>query len=286
MKNRRALIFALVFAALAVFMIFSYINSFETKYESKYQKEAIVVAKKDIKPNTVLTSSHFEKHLVPKPYVQPGSVKAEELADILSILPVAQTTILEGEQLLRTKIDLFDDAKISSKIPKGYRACTVAVSDISGVGGHIQTGDHVDIIGSFRTLEDKKQTVKDLEAVTLFQDVPILATGRDNRFQKILDATQTDKSFFSGNTGRSSSFGHVTLQMTPRGCMDLAIAQEVGSITLALRSFQERNMGKEIDSLKSQRSTTKSVTGIEEQVEVRSTPKWLELRGEQGVFTQ
>ncbi|MEZ4819716.1 MAG: Flp pilus assembly protein CpaB [Bdellovibrionota bacterium] len=196
MKNRRALIFALVFAALAVFMIFSYINSFETKYESKYQKEAIVVAKKDIKPNTVLTSSHFEKHLVPKPYVQPGSVKAEELADILSILPVAQTTILEGEQLLRTKIDLFDDAKISSKIPKGYRACTVAVSDISGVGGHIQTGDHVDIIGSFRTLEDKKQTVKDLEAVTLFQDVPILATGRDNRFQKILDATQTDKSFF------------------------------------------------------------------------------------------
>ncbi|MEZ4819715.1 MAG: hypothetical protein R3A45_07420 [Bdellovibrionota bacterium] len=93
-------------------------------------------------------------------------------------------------------------------------------------------------------------------------------------------------SLFSGNTGRSSSFGHVTLQMTPRGCMDLAIAQEVGSITLALRSFQERNMGKEIDSLKSQRSTTKSVTGIEEQVEVRSTPKWLELRGEQGVFTQ
>lgn len=286
MKNKRALIFALVFAALAVMLISFYINSFESKFESKYKKSAIVVAKKNIKPNTVLTQSHFEKHLIPKPYIQPGAVKAEELADILSLLPVAQTTILEGEQLLRTKVDLFDDAKISSKIPKGYRACTVAVSDITGVGGHVQTGDHVDIIGTFRTMGDKNRVITDLEAVTLFQDVPVLATGRDNRFQKILDATQSDKSIFTPNSGRSSTFGHVTLQVPPRDCMDLAIAQEVGNITLSLRSFQERNMGEEIESLKSQRSTTKSVTGIEEQVEIRSTPKWLELRGEQGVFAQ
>ncbi|MCB0271829.1 MAG: Flp pilus assembly protein CpaB [Bdellovibrionales bacterium] len=286
MHNRRALIFSFVFAALAVFMIYSYITSFERKIESQYKKISVIVAKKNIKPNTVLSQSMFEEHLVPMPFVQPGAVKADELADILSLLPVAQSTILEGEQLLRTKIDLFDDAKISTKIPKGYRACTVAVNDITGVGGHVQTGDHVDIIGTFRTLSDKSRTIKDLEAVTLFQDIPVLATGRDNRFQKILDASQTDKSIFSSTTGRSSSFNHVTLQITPRDCMDLAIAQEVGTLSLSLRSFQDRNAGQNIESLKSQRSTTKSVTGIEEQVEIRDQPKWLELRGEQGVLVQ
>lgn len=282
--DKRALIFSLVFAALAVFMIHSYITSFERKIESQYKKIAVVVAKEDIKPNEVLTSAMFRTLQVPQPFVQPGYVKANDLADILSLLPVANTTILEGEQLLRTKIDLFDDAKISTKIPRGFRACTIAVNDISGVGGHVQTGDHVDIIGTFRTINESTRAIKGLEAVTLFQDIPVLATGQDNRFQKILDATQRDQNLLGNYGGRSNNFGHVTLQVTPRDCMDLAIAQEVGTLTMTLRSFQERNMAQPIESLKTKRSTTNSVTGIEEQVEIRTQPKWLELRGEQGVL--
>lgn len=284
MKNKRALLFSILFSFLAVAMIYSYITRFEKQYESRFARVAIAVAKKDIRKNTILDQSMFDQQFVPRPYVQPSSVRMEELPDIISLIPVALTTIREGEQLLKTKIDLHDDAKISTKVPKGFRACTVAVNEISGVGGHIQTGDHVDIIGTFRTINDKTRTVKDLEAVTLFQDVPVLATGRDNRFQRILDASQGDKRMFGTSGERSSGFNHVTLQTAPRTCMDLAIAQEVGTLTLALRSFAERNTGTEIDNLKTKRSTTTSVTGIEEPVEIRSSPKWLELRGEQGVL--
>jgi len=284
MKNRRALLLAMAFAALAVILIYSYIRSFESKFESKYKKTSIVFAKKDIKPNTVLNESYFDTQLIPKPYVQPGAVLAEDLADILSLLPVSQTVIKKGEQLLRTKVDLFDDAKISSKIPKGYRACTIAVSQISGVGGHVQTGDHIDVIGTFRTLNEQR-VVKDLQAVTLLQDVSVLAAGSENRFQKILDASQSDKGMFSSTRGGSRSANHLTLLLTPRECMDLSIAQQVGSLTASLRSFQERNIGKDIKALKETRSTTKSVTGIEQQVEIQKTPSWTEIRGEQGVYT-
>ena len=79
---------------------------------------------------------------------------------------------------------------ISPLIPEGLRACTIPVNEVTGVGGHIRNGDTVDIIGTFRTLGEKR-IVKDLEAVTLFQNVAVLATGKNYRFDPRVTPTKS-----------------------------------------------------------------------------------------------
>jgi pilus assembly protein CpaB len=286
MKNQRAIVFALLFAVLAIIMIWSYVSRFERQYEAKYEKMPVVHVQTDLPAGMFLDQTMFEVKMIPKPFVQPDAVLVQKLPEVLTNAPSSLAAMKQGEQLLLTKIDFNADVKVSEKIPRGSRACTVAVNQVSGVGGHVQTGDHVDVIGTFRTLsDDKAPQIKDLEAVTLFQDVPVLATGHDNRYQRIRSTADNPEGLFkTPPTSRNQGFNHVTLQTSPRDCMDLVIAQEVGSLTLALRSNRDRNTGKTIDSLKTNRSTTSSVTGIKEPVQIQTTPKWLELRGEQGVL--
>ena len=86
----------------------------------------------------------------------------------------------------------------------------MAVNEISGVGGHIRNGDTVDIIGTFRTLTDKRIT-KGLEAVTLFQNVPVLATGKNYRFEPGEASSKTKGSLFASRA--SSGFSNVTFEV-------------------------------------------------------------------------
>jgi Flp pilus assembly protein CpaB len=152
------------------------------------------------------------------------------------------------------------------------------VNDVTGVGGHIRSGDSVDIIGTFRTLGEKR-VVKDLQAVTLFQKVPVLATGKNYRFDPSTQPVKA-KGGIIPTVAQSSGFSTVTLQVTPRMCMDLAIAQQTGTLTLALRSIHDRFSGETVEQLKTQRSTTESVTGIKESIQIKETPQWLEQRGD------
>jgi Flp pilus assembly protein CpaB len=65
--------------------------------------------------------------------------------------------------------------------------------------------------------------------------------------------------------------------------MDLALAQQIGVLSLALRSYYDRP-GKEITGLKNDPSSAASVTGIEDPIRMSPVPKWLELRGENAVM--
>jgi Flp pilus assembly protein CpaB len=76
----------------------------------------------------------------------------------------------------------------------------------------------------------------------------------------------------------------VTLLATPRQCMDLTLAQQIGEITLTLRSYNDRFGAKPIAELKDTHSTSASVTGIKGPLEVSRRPKWLEIRGEQSAL--
>lgn len=277
MKNRRALTFAIVLGLLSFFFLFFYVNSMEKRYLGKFEQVSVLVAKNDIVQFEVLDETMLEIRQIPKPYVQPLAATAEDLGQVLGY--VASNTIKKGEQVVKTKLNLLGEEGISPIVPKGFRACTVSVNEVSGVGGHIRNGDTVDIIGTFKTMNDKRQT-KGLEAVTLFQNVPVIATGKNYRFDPRVQANKSKGSVMS-LPSQSSGFSTVTVQVSPRVCMDLSIAQQSGTLTLALRSFHDRFSGDVIENLKTQRSTTESVTGIKEPLQIKETPQWLEQRGDQ-----
>ncbi|MEZ4845933.1 MAG: Flp pilus assembly protein CpaB [Bdellovibrionota bacterium] len=280
MKNRRALTFAILLGVLSFFFLFFYVNSMEKRYLGKFEQVGVLVAKNDIVQFEVLDETMLEIRQIPKPYVQPLAATAEDLGQVLGY--VASNTIKKGEQIVKTKLNLLGEEGISPIVPKGFRACTVSVNEVTGVGGHIRNGDTVDIIGTFKTLTDKRVT-KGMEAVTLFQNVPVIATGKNYRFDPRVQANKTKGSILSMPT-QSSGFSTVTLQVTPRMCMDLSIAQQSGTLTLALRSFHDRFSGDVIENLKKERSTTESVTGIKEPIQIKETPQWLEQRGDQSLI--
>ncbi len=281
MKNRRALTFAIVLTFIALIGTQVYYGGMESRFLGKYEQVSVLVAKNDITQYEILDETLLEIRMVPKPYVQPLAATAEDLGQVIGY--VASTTIKKGEQIVKTKLNLLGEEGISPIIPKGMRACTVSVNEVTGVGGHIRNGDTVDVIGSFRTLTDKRLT-KGLEAVTLFQNVPVIATGKNYRFDPRTAVSGKSKGSLFSTGNQSSGFSTVTLQVTPRTCMDLAIAQQSGTLTLSLRSFHDRFSSEMIDNLKTNRSTTESVTGIKEPLQIKENPQWLEQRGDQTVI--
>lgn len=276
MKNRKALTFAIALGVASFLLLFIYVSNIEKSFLGKYELASVLVAKSDIIQNDVIDETMLEVQQIPKPYVQPLAALLADQDQVIGY--VATNTIKKGEQIVKTKLGLLGEGGISPIIPKGFRACTISVNEVTGVGGHIRNGDAVDIIGTFRTLNDKR-VVKDLQAVTLFQNIPVLATGRNYRFDPRSVSNQTKASLLS-MPSQASGFSTVTLQVSPRTCMDLSIAQQTGTLTLMLRSFHDRFSGEVNDELKTTRSSTESVTGIKETLQIKENPQWLEQRGE------
>lgn len=282
MKNRRALLFSLLFGGSAVLLLALYVSNIEDHFKKKFEDVRVIIATKDIMRYQHLDKSMLAIKRIPKPYVQPSAVLAEE-ADRVIGYDMADSTIKEGEQLLHTKLIPIGEGGISPEIQSGYRACTIAINEVSGVAGLIRTSDTVDIIGTFKTLDGKTRSATDLEAVTLFQNITVLAVGRNYIMDRVPGSSTNKKNLLS-SVANQTNFSNITLLVTPRQCMDLAIAQKAGELTLALRSYQDRFTAQEIKQLKEIRSTTQSVTGIKEPIEISKQPRWMEMRGSESIM--
>ena len=101
------------------------------------------------------------------------------------------------------------------KIPPGMRAATVKVNEIAGVGGFVQPGTHVDVIGVSRQSDEAK-------AKTLAQDVQVLAVAQDAKDQK--------------ESGKAKLATSATLLVTPEQAEQISLMTGQGSITLVLRA--------------------------------------------------
>src|SRR5690606_626129 len=112
---------------------------------------------------------------------------------------VAIATILENEPILTSKLVPFDESSLDRRIPAGHRAVTIGIrddQDVVGVGGLLRPGHFVDILLTLfvNTQEIEKGPSSLIAAAanaanlrgevrTLFQNVQILAVGRDARLQ-------------------------------------------------------------------------------------------------------
>lgn len=271
--------FSLALGLLAVGFLAVYISNLENHFKRQYEEISVLVAAQDILRYEKLDETMVLIRKIPKPFVQPKAVLAEDLDKITSNM--ADSTILKGEQITQTKLALIGEGGISPIIPSKFRACTIAVNEVSGVAGLIRNRDTVDIIGTFRTLEKNSKIANNVEAVMLLQNIPVLAVGKNYIFDRPQEIQKRKESLIPAGGGPSNSFSNITLQLTPRQCMDLTVAAEVGQISVALRSYQDRFSGQSDDNLKSSHSSTESVTGIKNPVELKSKARWLEMRGEE-----
>jgi len=139
--------------------------------------------------------------------------------------PVALTAIAAHEPLLPAKLSGAGARPIvSAAITEGMRAYTVGVNETAGVGGHALPGDRVDVIVTRQPPTPK--AIKDLcddckfeRADVVLQNVKVL--GMDLN----VDPTTT-----------VSVVSHTaTLEVSVQDAQKLAVATQIGTLSLALR---------------------------------------------------
>jgi pilus assembly protein CpaB len=129
---------------------------------------------------------------------------------------VALRPIAAGEPILASKVSGFGErASLSSVVSAGSRAFAIKVDAATGVSGFVMPGDRVDVLMT-RAAEGRDDMVSDV----ILRDIVVRAVDQ---------ISDEDRS--KPQVART-----VTVEVTPEGAQKLALAQQVGRLTLALRN--------------------------------------------------
>ena len=127
---------------------------------------------------------------------------------------VVLRAIEQNEPILPVKVSGFGGrASLSAVIESDKRATTIGVNDVNGVAGFVLPGDRVDVM---LTREVEAELVTDI----LLQGLKVLAIDQDNNTDSELPSVAKA----------------VTLEVFPGQAQKLALASQLGSLSLALRA--------------------------------------------------
>lgn len=257
----------------------------------------VVTAARDIPEGSRLDDTVLEVTEVPKKFVQPEALDTLELAmDRVISLP-----LLKGTQVLGSMLVTNRGANLSKKIPKNMLAMSVSVNNVSGIAGLLQPGDYVDIMLTVEVEDAPKvekpvnnfpalnggipKMVTEIITKTVLQNVQVLAVDqRVHRSRAISNAAAVQgpgnilKSLSGSSSGRKQNeIATVTVLLDSAQIAPMTLAQEIGSISLVLRSeWQEDQLvNSEGGSLQ---LGSKEFLGVDKTLVPRQ-PAWMEIRG-------
>lgn len=183
----------------------------------------VLVASVNLQPGHVLLSDQVRWERWPSASVDASFISRKSVANIDAVVKgtVVRTPILAGQPIVNTAIVHGQAAGfMSAMLMPDMRAVSINVSADTGAGGFILPNDHVDVILA-RKPEGSPPRV---EAKTILSDVRVLAV--DQTFKQDKD-TKT----VIGKTA--------TLELTPGQAQNVAAAEGLGTISLALRPLAE-----------------------------------------------
>ena len=130
---------------------------------------------------------------------------------------MALRPIAMNEPILASKISGEGQrASIAALLPPGKRAAAVRIDDVSGVAGFIQPNDSVDVLVTRQVPgNDSDRQMTDI----LLQNARVIAIDQDAK----------------GANGKAVIAKTATIEVTPVEAQKLALAQQVGTLSLVLR---------------------------------------------------
>jgi len=127
-----------------------------------------------------------------------------------------------GEPVLRAYVSGFGGrATMSREVSRGMRAVAIRIDDVSGVAGFILPGDRVDVMLT-RQVEGSAAGGSNLATDVILQNITVLGVDQ-------LADQDRDKPV----VGRT-----VTVEVTTEQAQKLALAQQAGTLGLALRNAE------------------------------------------------
>jgi pilus assembly protein CpaB len=154
---------------------------------------------------------------VDRSYIQSGSKSIESFAGW-----VAREPFGPGEPITEAKIVAPGSRGfLAAALRPGMRAISVPVTTTSGISGFVFPGDEVDLLVSEALSAPGGNGVPHKGAETVLHDVRVIAVD-----QKL-----------DGKAGEAIVAHNVTLEVTPKQAEEIAVATELGKLSLSLRSL-------------------------------------------------
>lgn len=211
-----ALAIAIFLGIVAVILANSFLSTSERR-NAAGRMTKVAVAAVPLNYGVNITPDKIRFAELPLSSLPPGSFRS-----MGELLPAGQKRVAllpmaVNEPILANKVSgAGKGASIAALLPDGMRAASVRINDVSGVAGFIQPNDSVDVLITRQMLgASGDRQVTDV----LIQNVRVIAIGQN--------AKET--------AGQPKLAKSATLEVDPLGAQKLALAQEVGSLSLVLR---------------------------------------------------
>ena len=229
MKSRNLIVLAGalligLFAVLIVNGVFSGVEQRQEQFAEQNRMVRIVVASQALSFGTQLSSQNVHLANWPAASLPEGAFTT---LDDATKSRVALRPIVAGEPVLASKVSgLNGRATLSANLPQGQLAFALPINDVSGAGGFVRPGDVVDVLVT-RKIPGDGATESDKMTDVVLEAVPVLGIDQESDQNKTAPAI--------GKTA--------TLQVDTYGAQKLALAQQLGVLTLALRNVADPTVG-------------------------------------------
>ncbi len=222
MNRQNAIILgvAIFIGLIAVYLANAYFSGYDAQQKAVVKQTRltkVAVATQPIEFGKPLTNTNVTMTDWPA-----GSVPSGSFANLTDALNhrVALRPIVAGEPILASRVSGTNGrATLSANLPEGMLAVSVPVTAVTGVSGFVRPGDSVDVLLT-RQIPGNATQGNDKMTDVLMEAVPVLA----------IDQTASD-SATKPSLGKTA-----TLEVDTHGAQQLALARELGTLSLALRN--------------------------------------------------
>lgn len=229
-KKLLLLVGALVIAVATAFAarsLFAGASAPETQAApAEPQGPKVLVAQRSLPTGTIITADSVSFQLWPKEMVE-NAYFIDGEADMGKLLgTVVRHPITAGEPITQgALVKPGDRGFLAAALGPGMRAITIPVSAKTGVAGFVFPGDRVDLVLTQAVKGDGGPELKASE--TILRNIRVLATDKSTT-QETVDGKTVVR-----------EYKNVTMEVTPRIAEKIAVAQTIGTLSLALRSLAD-----------------------------------------------
>lgn len=214
------LVFGVALAGGAVFFASKYYDEMKASMAQKGPDTVrVLVAKKSLAYGATVAAEDLQWVEWPKHAVPAGAFTSiEELfGESKKEKRIVLRGIEAGEPILDARITNFGESpRVAMNLGEGMRAVSIRIDDVSGVAGFVAPGDRVDILLT-RTIDNN------LVSSVILQEIAVIAVDQ-----------QSSAETSGPRLGRT-----VTFEVNTNQAQRLALAQQVGRLSLTLRGFGE-----------------------------------------------
>jgi pilus assembly protein CpaB len=224
-----ALFIAVVFGGAAVVFLFQLITSYQARIdEAKKPEDTVmaIVAARDLYPGVNITEDDLVAVEIPPRFLPGGVFLAPE--HVVGQRP--RERILANEFVRSSRLANPESGEgLNAIIPRDMRAISVEIADGAALSGFLDPGNYVDILVTIDPESDKGGG-KNPETHTLLQAVFVLGVN-----------SKAQDEDMDGASGRGNQKPSITLLVTAQQAEQIAHAERMGELRLALRNDLDNN---------------------------------------------